>query len=88
MKHEIDGARDVFLLWWECTSGEESGKLNLLGVFSSEARAKAAQMDIAQESPRFTSDGEFSIADHGVDRVEWLKGFVTVTSDDEPTDDA
>jgi len=66
----------VFLLWHvhHVEGGEDDEKL--LGVFSSEAKAKSA-IEQLKSKPGFKDyPDDFEICDYSIDRVEWSEGFV------------
>jgi hypothetical protein len=65
---------DGELVWNE----EEGDNLKILGVYSSEARAKL-RIDSARELPGFADEPNcFIINEHKIDEDEWSEGFNTL----------
>ncbi|MEU4481688.1 hypothetical protein AB0F68_27025 [Micromonospora sp. NPDC023966] len=66
-------------LVWDEADGDD---LKMLGVYSSEAQAKA-RMQRATSLPGFRDEPDcFYIARHTVDQDEWTDGFVSISGDD------
>ena len=67
---------DVYLLWHTNTSPDGTEDDKLLGVFSTEAKAKEV-LERALEQPGFKDNPDgFEIGRYDLDKREWCEGYV------------
>ena len=68
----------VFLLHHVREVDDESDDMKLIGIYSSEEKARAA-LDLVKQQPGFRDhpDG-FELSEALVDHTEWAEGFLTL----------
>jgi hypothetical protein len=75
-----DEAAHLFLLWHVHRHGDDLEDEKLIGVYSTEQAARAAQ-DRVFSQPGFRDQPEgFEIASYRLDRDNWLEGFVSLVT--------
>jgi hypothetical protein len=66
----------VFLLWFTHTFADDREDELLIGVYSSEEAAKAAQLRIGQEKGFVDQPEGFLISPYVLDQDHWASGYI------------
>lgn len=72
------GMDSVWLLWHTHPSDDGGEDSKLIGVYSSQATAQAAQGRICNQPGFLASPNGFEMVEYVLDQDQWAEGFVTV----------